>query len=151
MKYKELNLTKIRNDCNIDFAHYTYRKYMCSHCYGPQDLSKKYWKNGEIKEDNYTYILFENARNTMGYVKPEETIRDIQSIRWVLTPEQLSQVCKELQEQMKEYTVFVPNSPEHTILVIKVGTKIPEWLVKNISKNYYPTFINNTESQKSRG
>lgn len=40
MKYKELNLKKIREDNDLDFAHFTYQKGMCSCCYGQKICQK---------------------------------------------------------------------------------------------------------------
>lgn len=136
MLYKDLNLKELREKCDIDFAHYTYKKYQCSCCYGPKDMAKKYWKNGKIKEDNFTYILFKHARDCGGYVKPEDTINDVEYIKWVLTPEELIEVCKKLQTQMPEYTIFVPKEPANTIIAIKSGAKVESNIVNYISNNY---------------
>ena len=60
MKYRDLNLKKIREDNDLDFAHFTYQKGMCSCCYGPWDLPKRHWKNGIVREqsEDVQYLLF---------------------------------------------------------------------------------------------
>ena len=136
MLYKDLNLKELREKCDIDFAHYTYRKNQCTCCYGPEDMSTKYWRNGEIKTKNYEYILFNNAKNGSGAVKSTDEIKDIQYIQWALTPEKLESVCKELQAQMPEYTIFVPKRPIYAITAVKVGAQVPAELVKSLTENY---------------
>lgn len=136
MLYKELNLKELREKCDIDFAHYTYKRGQCSCCYGPTDMAKRYWKNGEIKQDNYTFILFKNADNGSGHVVAYDKIKDIQHIEWALPPDKLVEVCKELQAQMPEYTIFVPKEPVYTIIAVKVGAQVYSSLVKSIAQNY---------------
>ena len=136
MLYKDLNLKELREKCDIDFAHYTYRKNQCTCCYGPKDMAKKYWRNGEIKENNFTYILFKNANNGSGVVKAQDEIKDVQYIEWVLPPEKLEPVCKELKSQMPEYTIFVPKEPVYTIIAVRAGAQVNSSLVKSLTENY---------------
>lgn len=96
MKYKDLDLKKIRENNDLDFAHYTYKNGMCSCCYGPKDLPKRYWKGGAIPEhDDYTYLLFKNAKNGSGIVKRDDEIEDYQCVNWEFPIEKLENVCKE--------------------------------------------------------
>lgn len=136
MLYKDLNLKELREKCDIDFAHYTYARGQCSCCYGPTDMAKRYWRNGEIKENNFTYILFKNADNGLGHVTENDKIHDIEYIKWALPPDKLVEVCKELQAQMTEYTIFVPKKPSDTIIAVKVGTQVPAQLAKPLTKDY---------------
>ena len=123
MKYRDLNLKKIREDNDLDFAHFTYQKGMCSCCYGPKDLPKRYWRGGVIPEHNdYTYILFKNANNGSGIVKRDDEIKDYQCVSWEFPIEKLEKVCKDLQEQVgDDYVVLVPTSDWYTILICKKG------------------------------
>lgn len=119
MKYNELNLKKIREDNDLDFAHFTYQRGMCSCCYGPKDLPKRYWKNGVIPDgDDYTYILFKNANNGSGIVKGTDEIKDYTCIEWAFPLEKLYNVCGDLQKQLGDgYVVFVPNDNSTCIMV----------------------------------
>lgn len=48
-KYGDLKLSKLRDELGLDFAHYTYLRGQCSCCYGPLDMSARYWrKRGEL-------------------------------------------------------------------------------------------------------
>ena len=126
MKYKDLNLKKIREDNDLDFAHYTYQKGMCSCCYGPKDLPKRYWRNNTIPEGkDYSYILFKNADNGSGIVKREDELcgNTYECIGWDFPIEKLENVCKDLQAQVGDgYVVFKPKSHRHCILICKKGT-----------------------------
>lgn len=124
MKYKELNLKKIREDNDLDFAHFTYQKGMCSCCYGPWDLPKRYWRNGVVQAryNDVQYILFKNADNGSGTVKRDDEIKEYQCIAWDFPIEKLENVCRDLQKQVgDEYVVLVPTSDLFTILVCKKG------------------------------
>ena len=133
MKYKDLNLKKIRDDNGLDFAHYTYQKGMCSCCYGPKDLPKRYWKDGIIPDnDDYTYILFKNANNGSGTVKREDFIKDYQCISWSFPEEKLHKVCGDLQQQLgTEYVVLEPTNALFCILVCKKDSDYIEQEVKS--------------------
>jgi hypothetical protein len=137
MKYKDLNLKKIREDNDLDFAHFTYQKGMCSCCYGPKDLPKKYWKDGVIPEhDNYTYLLFKNADNGSGHVKRDDDIDELTYIEWDFPEEKLESVCRDLQKQFSdEYVVLVPKSTAFCIVVDKANSGRIERHVE--SGNYY--------------
>lgn len=108
--FGDLNLKKIREDNNLDFAHYTYKRGMCSCCYGPKDLAACYWKDGVIPEgDEYTYILFKNAHNCSGTKRKQDVIDCTQYIGWRMSPEQLEGVCKDLRAQLgPSYEVVKP-------------------------------------------
>lgn len=132
MKYKDLNLKHLREVCDIDFAHYTYKRGMCSCCYGPKDLPSIYWRNRKILEDvdydDISYILFKNADNGRGCVKAEDNMGQTECIEWNLTPEQLDKVIAELEKQVgDEYDVVRPNN-KYTCIILrkKIGNKVKE-------------------------
>lgn len=143
MKYKDLNLKKIREDNDIDFAHFTYQKGMCSCCYGPKDLPKRYWRGGVIPEhDNYTYLLFKNADNGSGIVKRDDEIccNSYDCIGWDFPIEKLESVCKDLQVQLgDEYVVFKPKNHRYCIVICKKGTIYAE---KHLQDYDYTTVQN---------
>lgn len=121
MKYKDLNLRKLRDKNELDFAHFTYKPGMCSCCYGPRNLAKRYWKNGIIKDDDYTYLLFKNADNGNGHVKFTDEIIPCQCIEWDFPEEKLLNVCRDLQEQFgKKYVVLMPKNNAYCIKVIRL-------------------------------
>lgn len=128
MQYKDLNLKKIREDNDLDFAHFTYRKGMCSCCYGPKDLAKRYWRNGIIPEGNdYTYILFKNANNGSGTVKREDEINGYVCIAWRFPMEKMHSVCGDLQKQLgDEYIVYMPKNEKICIIVLKTNSPYVE-------------------------
>lgn len=123
MKYNELNLKKIRETMDLDFAHFTYKKGMCSCCYSPLDLPKRYWRGNvipqkvsyefdaeEVKDNEYTYLLFKNADNGRGHVRGNDEI-DMNYIEWGFPMEKLDGVCEMLQEQLGSgYKVVKPES-----------------------------------------
>lgn len=119
MKYSELNLKKIRDDNGLDFAHFTYKKGMCSCCYGPKDLPKRYWKGGVIPDGNdYTYLLFKNADNGSGHVKRNDEIVD-DCIEWDFPMEKLADVCFDLQQQVGHgYVVLMPKNKSYCIGIV---------------------------------
>lgn len=124
MQYKDLNLKKIREDNDLDFAHFTYRSGMCSCCYGPKDLAKRYWRNGIIPESNdYTYILFKNANNGSGSVTRNDVIKDYTCISWRFPMEKMHKVCKDLQEQLGSgYVVYMPKDKNSCILIFTANS-----------------------------
>ena len=133
MRYKELNLKEIREECDLDFAHYTYEKGMCSCCFGPKNLSNKYWRDSKKSKkkafsgwnrvgfsfgneidkphpDEYEYLLFKNADNGSGSVTSEDTIENVY-IQWGFPSEKLDKVCSMLQEQLgDDYKVIKPTA-----------------------------------------
>lgn len=133
MQYKDLNLKKIRDDNGLDFAHFTYQRDMCSCCYGPLDLPKRYWRGGKkpvsidghyeidgekIDTGEIQYILFKNANNGSGYVKGADEIKDYQCIEWGFPVEKLNKICRDLQEQVgKDYVVMIPPNDMHCIII----------------------------------
>ena len=141
MKYKELNLKKIREDNDLDFAHFTYQNGMCSCCYGPKDLPKRYWRNNTIAEgDDYTYLLFKNANNGSGIVKRDDELKRYQCVSWHFPIDKLENVCKDLQEQVgDDYVVLVPTSDWYTILICKKGEADIESELQN---GHYKTIQN---------
>lgn len=141
MKYKDLNLKKIREDNDLDFAHFTYQRGMCSCCYGPKDLPKRYWRNNTIPEgDDYTYILFKNANNGSGEVKRTDELKDYQCVSWYFPIEKLENVCKGLQEQVgDEYEVLIPTNDMYCIVICYKGSRHIE---SELKSGHYKTIQN---------
>lgn len=118
--YGDLDLKHLREVCDIDFAHFTYKKHQCSCCYGPKDLSKRYWRNHIIPEgDDYSFILFKNAENGSGTVTKNDEIRDNCCIEWNLTDEQLDKVCAELQKQVDGWFTVIKPEDKYTCIILK--------------------------------
>ena len=120
MQYQDLNLKKLRDDNGLDFAHFTYQRGMCSCCYGPRDLPKRYWRGNTIPADDYdyTYLLFKNADNGSGHVKRTDEIDNYTCIEWGFPMEKLEKVCKDLQAQLGDgYIVLMPTDT-HTCIGI---------------------------------
>ena len=135
MKYKDLNLKAIRDEYELDFAHFTYQNGMCSCCYGPRDLPDRYWAKGSNKESNdISFILFKNANNGSGVVTRNDELREIQYIEWSLPADKLKPVCQALQNQLgNEYSVGVPSSERLCIMFMRIKPdtefdKDYEWL-----------------------
>lgn len=117
--YKDLDLEKIRDACDIDFAHYTYEPGMCACCFGPENLSRKFWKNGIILRNNYEYILFKNADNGSGHVNAYHPIHNKTHIEWDFDMSKMDKICRMLLEQLgDEYYVRIPKSDWHCITVM---------------------------------
>lgn len=116
LQYKHLDLKGLREKCGIDFAHYTFKKGMCSCCYGPSDFPARYWHKGIVRNvatDNVSYILFKNADNGSGRVTKNDYLSDKRHIyiAWKLSDEQLDAVCAELEAQVgTEFDVIKPKS-----------------------------------------
>lgn len=122
MQYGDLNLKKIRDDNGLDFAHFTYQRGMCSCCYGPRDLPKRYWRGNVIPEDDYdyTYLLFKNSDNGSGHVKRSDEIDNYTCIEWDFPMEKLEKVCKDLQEQLGDkYVVLMPTDTYTCIQIFR--------------------------------
>lgn len=138
MQYKDLNLKKIRDDNELDFAHFTYQRGMCNCCYGPLDLPKRYWRGSKkpiavddglgsyeldgqrVNTDDIQFILFKNANNGSGTVKGADEIKGYQCIEWHFPMEKMKKICQELQEQVgDEYVVMVPPNKMHCIIIFK--------------------------------
>lgn len=119
--YGDLNLKKVREDADLDFAHFTYQRGMCSCCYGPADLPAKYWKNGIVrKDDDAEYILFKNAYNGSGIVTKNDIIENYTCIEWhIKSKEKLDLVCQMLMEQLGDgYVVGKPLTSMRCILIL---------------------------------
>lgn len=120
--YADLNLKELREKCDIDFAHYTYRRGQCSCCYGPKNLAKTHWRKGIDVEnvEDYSYILFKNADNGSGHVTKNDELNDIEFVEWgELNDEKLNAVCKELSIQYGDnWIVLVPNCNYKTIIIV---------------------------------
>lgn len=123
MKYKDLNLKKLREENGLDFAHFTYLPGQCSCCYGPLDLPARYWHRG-IKPatmENVQYLLFKNADNGSGSVRRNDDLDDVEYIEWGFPLEKLDKVCEDLQAQLgKEYVVLVPKDISRCISVVRI-------------------------------
>ena len=132
LKYKDLNLKQLRDECELDFAHFTYPKHMCSCCYGPSDFPSRYWKNNKVRnDDDYEYILFKNAYNGSGSVTKEHFIArgPISSyytqnvyIEWrIHDKEKLNKVCEALTKQVgSEFKVILPDDNMHCITLERI-------------------------------
>lgn len=151
MQYGDLNLKKIRDENELDFAHFTYQRGMCSCCYGPLDLPKRYWKGGKkpveveidgkwhyeldgqkVNTDNIQYILFKNADNGSGHVRRADEIDNYTCIEWGFPMEKLEKVCKDLQEQLGDkYVVLMPTD---TYTCIEIFRYDFPYLVDTIKK-----------------
>lgn len=120
--YGDLNLKALQIEAGIDFAHFTYKNGMCSCCYGPQDLPKRYWKDGEVIEDgDFSYILFKNANNGSGTVTKTDRIEDFTYIEHSLSDSQMEKVINLLQEQLGEE--YIVNKPKSEFECIEIRTK----------------------------
>lgn len=123
MKYKDLNLKKLREENGLDFAHFTYLPGQCSCCYGPLALPARYWHRG-IKPatmENVQYLLFKNADNGSGSVHRNDDLDDVEYIEWGFPLEKLDKVCEDLQTQLgKEYVVLVPKDITRCISVVRI-------------------------------
>ena len=131
-KYKDLDLKTIREACDLDFAHYTYKKGMCSCCYNPKDLASLYWRNHtipskklgydgqkeEVNDDEYTYLLFKNADNGRGHVTKEDYIDGHTCIEWGFPMEKLDKVCDMLQDQLGGFYNIERPTDHYTCIII---------------------------------
>lgn len=152
---------KIRESCELDFAHYTYGKGQCSCCYGPLDMPKRYWRNGKkpirvyfsgnekeggafhyeldgqkVDTKSITYILFKNACNGSGRIKnKDQVIENHTCITYHFRDtEQKEQFCKELAEQLgNDYVVAVPQKDSFCIIIYTAD----EFKHQEIKKDYY--------------
>ena len=147
-KYGDLNLRKIREDNDLDFAHFTYKRGQCSCCYGPLDMADRYWKKKPIKVmdedvteasdgcftykihyeidgkiidiDDLQYILFKNAYNGSGTKTKNDEIGKYTCISWQMPMDKLRKVCEDLKSQLDEdYKVYMPLSDMNTIIIVR--------------------------------
>lgn len=139
-QYKDLNLKKLREDNDLDFAHFTYKSGQCSCCYGPQDMAARYWKNGKKPEkiydvpgnsyhyeingdiidiNNINYILFKNANNGSGIVTKNDFIKNYTCVSYSLkNKEQITKICEELMKQLDEdYIITIPKNDNYAIVI----------------------------------
>lgn len=119
--YKDLSLDKLRDSCNLDFAHYTYKRGQCSCCYGPKNQSKIHWRNRTIPDgEDYTYILYKNANNGSGIVTKNTCLRPIEFIEYRFnSAQQKVDVCRYLQDMYgSDWVVLMPESDLATIIVV---------------------------------
>lgn len=139
MKYGDLNLGKLRDDCGLDFAHYTYKKNQCSCCYGPRDQARIHWRNQTIIADGeISYILYKNAYNCGGCVSKEDEVNLIDYVSWSMPDTLLPIVCKELSRQYgKEFRVFQPKNVWHTILIVQDGYSMRSYRNRDSYTCYY--------------
>ena len=142
--YADLDLAKIRDEADIDFAHFTYTGGRCSCCYYPHNLPFIYWKgktraekmaNREAgaRSEKYEYILFKNARNGSGQKKKTDTIGIRHGwwndggigkvyIEWRMSEEKLGKVCDMLQKQLGDnYKVVKPANEGYCIEIEFIG------------------------------
>lgn len=118
--YGDLNLRRIREKCDLDFAHYTYQPGMCSCCFGPKDLPPMYWKNRTIPtHDDYTYVLFKNADNGAGHVTKKDEIKNFTCIEHYFRDDTQKELfCRLLLEQLgEEYVVCVPRRNTDCVII----------------------------------
>lgn len=150
--YKDLDLAAIREAADLDFAHYTYEKGMCSCCFGPKNLSNKYWKNGKVShkeaysawffdekreyhaefgnpldkphDNEFEYLLFKNADNGSGIIDNEDMVIEKDYIEWGFPSEKLELVCSMLQKQLgDDYKVIRPKDLSTCIQVRRELTR----------------------------
>lgn len=125
--YKDLDLQQIRDECGLDFAHFTYQKGQCSCCYGAKDQPAIYWKNHKIPEgDNYSFILFKNAYNGSGTVTKNDIIEDYTCVSWDFDITKLHKVCELLRSQLDSDYIVVEPVDETSCIIIRTCAKIIE-------------------------
>lgn len=133
--YGNLDLKSIREECGLDFAHFTFKKGMCSCCYGPTDLPARYWHNNQIlhdktsyeaynrvseavSDDEFTYLLFKNADNGSGHVRRDTPLKKVGYVCWGFPMSRMPKVCQMLQEQVgDEYEVIPPKNSLECITI----------------------------------
>lgn len=137
--YGQLDLKKIMDAENLDFARWTYGRGQCSCCYGPLDMPAKYWKGKKkpierkigkqmtkyflgdepFDQEKMRYILFKNAFNGSGIVTADETIAGNVCIEYQLDDmEQVRRICSMLRDQLDEDYVVVEPDDMNTCIII---------------------------------
>ena len=137
MKYQELNLKKIREENELDFAHFTFLTHMCSCCSTPLEFPARYWHKGikPTSMDNVQYLLFKNADNGSGCVTKNDDISEYECISWNFPVEKMGKICQDLEQQMgKEYEILVPGSEHFCIIAVSKGRK--DLLERELKKGY---------------
>lgn len=129
MKYGDLDLKAIIDNCDIEFAHYTYPDGMCTCCYAPIDFPQSYWIDKEKmkqvfkKEDDrdYEYLVFKNADNGSGTVRADDEIDNpVIGYRFKDFDKKMPIIIKELERQMgNEYEIIPPESNSYCIEIRK--------------------------------
>lgn len=144
--YMDLNLKKVREACNLDFAHYTYGRGMCSCCYGPEDLPARYWRDGKVrKDDKFTYILFRNAENGSGTVKRTDEVANYTCIGYRCSNAQLHDACRMISEQLgSDYIVAVPDTDSYCAIIF-TAEKLANY--PNLRDGSHSFFQNGKESR----
>ena len=139
--YGQLDLKRIMDAEDLDFARFTYSKGQCTCCYGPLDMPAQFWKNGKkprrhflshdkrtweyrlggekFVQDDMTYILLKNACNGRGTVTADDVIKDYTCIEYKLKDmDQVRRISDMIREQLDEdYVVQVPNNMMHCIVI----------------------------------
>lgn len=135
-KYGDLNLKEIRDKCDLDFAHFTYQRGMCTCCYGPKDLPTLYWKDRIIPVGNdFEYILFKNADNDDGAVSKFDEIKHYTCIEWRFNQNKMQTICEMLLNQLDDdYYLLVPESDRFCIIICRRDS------VCNEKDNYNPMY-----------
>lgn len=133
-QYQDLDLKAIREACDLDFAHYTYKKGMCSCCYSPKDLASRYWKGHQIStkeayrsfdrkseenDNEYEYLLFKNADNGSGHVTKFDYIKSYTCVEWGFPMSKMDKVCDMLQEQLGDSYEIERPSDHLTCIIIR--------------------------------
>lgn len=151
LTYGDLDLKKLREECDLDFAHYTYGKDQCSCCYGPRNMPAKYWRDGKVLDDsNIEYILFKNAYNCGGTKKKSDKLatypqmyssyeKEHVYINWQIhSKEKRQAVKKALESQVgSEFIVEIPDDDMYCIkLTRRTITK------KTYAKQIVDAYIN---------
>ena len=133
-QYKDLDLKTIREVCDLDFAHYTYKEGMCSCCYTPKDLAPIHWKGRVVStktsysssveetdhETEYEYLLFKNADNGSGHVTKNDYIKNHTCIEWGFPFSKMEKVCSMLEEQLGEEYIVERPEDHMTCIIIKL-------------------------------
>ncbi len=150
-QYMDLDLKKIMDAENLDFARWTFGRGQCSCCYGPFDMPARYWRGGnkpiyhetpiftetgcsvhyELNGkaiggiEDIKYILFKNACNGSGIVRAKDFIKDYTCIAYHLDDlDQVRRICAMLREQLDDdYIVQEPDSMM-TCIIIRVRDRL---------------------------
>ena len=140
MTYQDLNLKKIREDNELDFAHFTFMKNMCTCCYDPLDFPARYWRGGikPTSMNNVQYLLFKNADNGSGVVKKTDKIKDYQCIAWRFPEAKLKKICSDLRSQLgKEFVVLTP--PNDILCILAIRADKTDLIQRELEKGYVIT------------
>ena len=132
-KYKNLNLTKIRDKYGLHFAHYTYlrgmdpsktnlRKDFPIKCYNKDEDFDYIFTHEPNDYLPFYYLIFVNADNINTHVTLEDNIdssNGIIKVDWNFPFYLMPWVCHDLQEQLGEgYIVLAPKREGSYIIII---------------------------------